>query len=372
MFSALLLTAVLLAPAQGAAPPAPAQTPPAADRARELEIEYQLLLQQYTRSESEWSEAVRAAAADLARRQELATKHPVHAYWARFRKLADAKHGRALLWLATHAENQYSEKQDVAAEKTRLFHALVEGHASEDWSLEIVDALARQRNWLETKGVRAELEAFAAGSRKREFAAAALLRVAAILSGPAAKGEEQKQAEEVRARIQKEFPETEAARKLAGGKTAAPASLGPGSKAPEFAGKDADGAEIKLSDFQGRVVLLDFWGFWCPHCRALLPHLRELAEKYKDAPFTILGVTSDEDPAQFRELAKQNALAWRSVWDGGRNGPVGRLYQVRSAPTLFLIDAQGLIQRTWVGEPNEPMLDEAIATLVAAARAARK
>ncbi len=360
-----------LAPAQsGGTPSAPAQ--PVQDPARELEIQYQLLSEQYARSETEWSETMRASAGDLARRQELAAKHPVKAYWARFEKLAEAKHGRALLWLATHAENQFADKAEIGAHKKQLFDRLVEGSASEPWALEIVDALARQRVWLETPGVEAQLNAFVARTSNKELAATALLRVAAILSGPASKGEEQKRADDVRARIQKEYPETETARKLRATSAPAPKSIQPGSKAPEFTGKDVDGAELRLSDFQGKVVLLDFWGFWCPHCRAMLAHERELVQKYKDAPFVLLGVTSDEDAAAFRELSKQNSVTWRSIWDGGRNGPLAQLYQVRAFPTLFLIDAQGVIRKSWVGEPNQTSLDEEIEALVAAAKSAKK
>src|SRR5215210_1120136 len=67
-----------------------------------------------------------------------------------------------------------------------------------------------------------------------------------------------------------------------------------GNVCPEVAGFDADDKPVKLSDHKGKVVLISFWGTWCPPCRQQLPHERELVTgKYKDRPFVILGVAQD-------------------------------------------------------------------------------
>jgi len=135
-----------------------------------------------------------------------------------------------------------------------------------------------------------------------------------------------------------------------------------GALAPEIAGKDLDGVAFQLSDYRGKVLLLDFWGDWSPACRAMYAHTRALVEQYDEAPFAVVGVNGDRDP---RELAAQD-IRWRSFWDGpeGRPGPIAEAWDVRSWPTLFLIDAKGVIRSKFMGV-NEGALDSAIEELLA-------
>src|SRR5258708_26074789 len=214
MRHALLVVLSLLAPQAGAAQSKPADPPkqapqPAADHARELEFQYQILSDQYARSEVEWNDLLRVYSADPEKRKEVIGKHPVKQYWTRFESLGNEGQGRALVWLANHAENMFSERADVAQRKLALFHKLIDEHASESWAMETVVALSMQRYWLETKGVEDLLEDFVKKTKNREFAAGALSRVMAILSGAASKLEDQKKSDEVRDRIVREFPDTE-------------------------------------------------------------------------------------------------------------------------------------------------------------------
>ena len=65
--------------------------------------------------------------------------------------------------------------------------------------------------------------------------------------------------------------------------------------APDFALKDANGATVQLSDYKGKVVLLDFWATWCGPCKIEIPWFIEFEQKYKDKGFAVLGVSMDED-----------------------------------------------------------------------------
>jgi len=139
-----------------------------------------------------------------------------------------------------------------------------------------------------------------------------------------------------------------------------------GAQAPEIAAKDLDGVAFQLSDYRGKVVLLDFWGDWCPRCQAMYPHGRSLAERYADAPFAIVGVNGDPDQKQLAAVRAAQEISWRSFWDGpaGRPGPIAEAWDVRAWPTLFLIDAKGVIRAKFIGG-NEGAIDTAIGELLA-------
>src|SRR5438105_9037394 len=66
----------------------------------------------------------------------------------------------------------------------------------------------------------------------------------------------------------------------------------PGEPAPEIKGEDMDGKPLKLSDYRGKVVLLDFWGFWCAYCLRYIPHEKDLVRQYEGRPFVLLGVNT--------------------------------------------------------------------------------
>jgi len=103
-----------------------------------------------------------------------------------------------------------------------------------------------------------------------------------------------------------------------------------GKTAPEFEGEDLDGVKFKLSDYRGKVVMLSFWASWCGPCMGLVPHERELVEKYKDKPFVLLGVNSDEDKTKLKSVLETNKITWRSFWCGpkGPEGPLPKSWNV--------------------------------------------
>jgi peroxiredoxin len=150
-------------------------------------------------------------------------------------------------------------------------------------------------------------------------------------------------------------------------------TVGPavGTQAPEIEGDDLDGRALKLSDLRGKVVLLAFWSAADARGPALAQTLRELLGRHAQDPFVVLGVSSDDDAARFREFAKAQDLRWRSLWEGSRLGPVAQSYSVKALPTLFLIDAAGVIRQTWVGPTDAKTLDLRVEPTVAPLRAGR-
>jgi peroxiredoxin len=137
-----------------------------------------------------------------------------------------------------------------------------------------------------------------------------------------------------------------------------------GNLAPEVVGEDIDGKPIRLSDYRGKVVLLDFWGTWCPPCRAMIPHEREMIEtKYKDRPFVILGVAQDSAET-LKEFLKTNPMPWPNIVD--QNRIVEKQWGVHQLPTLVLIDHKGVIRERWQGAAMNDILRE-VAKAVSAA-----
>jgi len=82
----------------------------------------------------------------------------------------------------------------------------------------------------------------------------------------------------------------------------------------------------------------------------MYPHERSLVSKLKDKPFVILGINSDQDRKQLKETMEKEQITWRSFWDGGStNGPIATQWNVHGWPSLYLVDAKGVIRDKNVG-----------------------
>ncbi|SMC44379.1 redoxin domain-containing protein [Pedobacter africanus] len=119
-----------------------------------------------------------------------------------------------------------------------------------------------------------------------------------------------------------------------------------GKKAPDFTSTDTSGVKVKLSDFKGKYVLLEFWANWCVPCRALNPHLKEVYNKFNDKGFTIVQYSVDvkKDERKWKDAIKQDGLTWTQLCDL-QNGqaPVAALYGVQPIPDSFLIAPDGTV-----------------------------
>jgi peroxiredoxin len=137
--------------------------------------------------------------------------------------------------------------------------------------------------------------------------------------------------------------------------------LAVGGPAPAIEGEDADGCRFKLSDYRGQVVLLTFSGNWCGSCRGMYPQERELVAHLKDRPFALLSVNTDPERETLRKSIRDGEITWRCWWDGGPDGPISSRWNVLSFPTIFVIDAKGVIRE--MGTRGKD-LDQAVERLV--------
>ena len=100
----------------------------------------------------------------------------------------------------------------------------------------------------------------------------------------------------------------------------------------------------------------------------MIPHERSLVKKLADEPFALVGVNTDRDKDEYRKQAEEMEVTWRSAWQGSTNGPISRRYAVQGYPTVYLIDAEGKIRKTWIGSPDEDDLEQWIGDLIAEAK----
>ena len=96
----------------------------------------------------------------------------------------------------------------------------------------------------------------------------------------------------------------------------------------------------------------------------MFAHERSLVQRYQGRPFVLLGVNADDGAAALKKIQQEQQIPWRSFCDGPPSGPLCRAWQVRGFPTLYLIDAGGVVRFAHVGPPTAEELDGQIERLV--------
>jgi len=133
-----------------------------------------------------------------------------------------------------------------------------------------------------------------------------------------------------------------------------------GSPAIDFSGTTPEGKTIRLSDYYGHYLLLDFWASWCPPCRKESPNLVKIYNKYKGKGFHIFAVSLDQEKESWVKAIASDHLTWSHVsdlkfWDS----TPAKIYAIRSIPSNFLIDPTGkIIARNLMGEELDKKLEE--------------
>jgi len=121
--------------------------------------------------------------------------------------------------------------------------------------------------------------------------------------------------------------------------------------APDFELQTTTGETIRLSDLRGQAVLVNLWATWCPPCRAEMPAIEKIYNEYKDDGFVVLGVdmTYQDTLADVAPFVDEYGLTFPILLD--TTGNVGTAYQLRSLPSSFFIDRDGVISEVVIGGP---------------------
>ena len=124
-----------------------------------------------------------------------------------------------------------------------------------------------------------------------------------------------------------------------------------GKVAPDIAAESIDGKKFKLSDSRGKITVLNFWASWCGPCMQLVPVERALTERMKGKPFTLIGVNGDGILPDARRAVAHEKMTWPSFWNGkdGSRGPISSAWNVSGWPTVYVIDADGIIRFKFEG-----------------------
>lgn len=112
----------------------------------------------------------------------------------------------------------------------------------------------------------------------------------------------------------------------------------PGDKAPEVEGTDVKGKAVALSQYSGKVTLVNFWATWCAPCVAELPLLQTIHDTLKDKGFQVVGIAVDDTPEEVQKMKATYGLTYPMIIDSASQSK--RLYGVRGLPESFVLDAQ--------------------------------
>ena len=129
---------------------------------------------------------------------------------------------------------------------------------------------------------------------------------------------------------------------LAAAAITASAAVQPSATAPDFTLRSVGGANLRLAEQRGQVVLVNFWATWCGPCRQEMPHLNRLYDKYRSAGFVLLGVNIDDDPRAAADLAAKLGVHFPVLLDTDKR--VSRAYDMSAMPATLLIDRDGRVR----------------------------
>ena len=127
-----------------------------------------------------------------------------------------------------------------------------------------------------------------------------------------------------------------------------------GKPTPAFVLKGLEGQEVKLADFAGKVLIVDFWATWCGPCKAELPTFVALQSQYADQGFSLIGLSVDDSADQVRPFAQEHHLNFPLLMADAK---VREAYgNISAIPTTFVIDKKGIVRYTHVGSPEDLLI----------------
>ena len=120
-----------------------------------------------------------------------------------------------------------------------------------------------------------------------------------------------------------------------------------GQIAPDFVLKSATGENLRLSEFRGDVVMINFWATWCGPCRQEMPLLDDLYGRYQRVGFNLLGVNIDDDSRRAMQMVEELGVSFPVLFDESKE--VSKLYEVEAMPVTVLVDREGRVRHVHHG-----------------------
>jgi peroxiredoxin len=136
-------------------------------------------------------------------------------------------------------------------------------------------------------------------------------------------------------------------------------------EAPAFTLMDINGGQRRLSDFRGKIILLNFWATWCPNCREEMPSLERLEKRFKAEGVVVIAVAED-GRGEVTSLARKLGLTFPILMDAG--GAVRKIYEVTALPMTYIIGRDGKISgrlfgsRDWTGQDADALMQHLLRT----------
>ncbi len=115
-----------------------------------------------------------------------------------------------------------------------------------------------------------------------------------------------------------------------------------GQSAPDFVLKSATGENLRLSEYRGDVVMINFWATWCGPCRQEMPLLDELYARYQRVGFSLLGINIDDDSRRAMAMVDELGISFPVLFDEHKE--VSKLYEVEAMPVTILLDREGTVR----------------------------
>jgi len=123
-----------------------------------------------------------------------------------------------------------------------------------------------------------------------------------------------------------------------------------------------DGKTFSIpTDTQGKVVVVDFWASWCPPCLELIPHMKQLHEKYKGKDLVIVGISLDKDKAALKNFIASKNINWVQTYSGkGWDDPTAQKYGIDGIPSVWVIGKDGKVISTDAVSNTSEIIDKAL------------
>ncbi|WP_028560569.1 peroxiredoxin family protein [Paenibacillus pinihumi] len=137
-----------------------------------------------------------------------------------------------------------------------------------------------------------------------------------------------------------------------------------GQLAPDFVLQNMQGEEVRLSDYQGKTVMVNFWATWCPPCRIEMPHMQEFFDDHLAEDIMIIGVNltpTEKSLDDIQAFVDEQQLTFPIVLD--EEGIVNQTYRVVAYPTTYILDSKGVIQEKFRGAISYDTMKNAVARI---------